>query len=104
MATFTQDFTNLREACDQGREDRHQFYGKMRAEVKQLAEETQDDMAGFRVQHERTRDEVKQLAEETQDDMARFRAEHEAMGDQLRSELADFAGDLNAGGRIFRGA
>lgn len=78
MANFTENFTSQREACDHGRENRHQFFEKMRGEVKQLAEETQGEMG-------------------------RFHAERKAMSDQLKSELAGFAGDLRTGGKIFLG-
>ncbi|MBC8874392.1 MAG: hypothetical protein H8E44_33570 [Planctomycetes bacterium] len=85
MANFTEDFTKLRQASDQGRTNRHQFYAKMRDEVKQLAKETRD------------------AAKKTRDDMGRVHAELEGMGVQLRSELAGFAGDLRGGGKIFLG-
>lgn len=78
MATFTEDFTNLRDECAHARESRHQFGEQMRSELKQLFDETRDDIG-------------------------RFHAERKQMSDQLKSELAGFTGDLRTGRKIFLG-
>ena len=71
MATFTEDFTRMREEFDQSHQGRQEF-----------CEHVKQDCA------ERTGRDQQWLKE---------------MGDQVRSELADFAGDLKGGGGIFRG-
>ena len=77
MATFTEDFTRMRQDCEEAQEDRHHFFEQMRNRVEQLAEETRNDMA-------------------------RFRAEHNQMANGLRDHLKQLATDLKTGGGIFR--
>ena len=71
MATFTEDFTRMRDELDQSHQDRQAF-----------CEHLTEDCA------ERMENNQRSLKE---------------MGDQVRSELADFSGDLKTGGKIFRG-
>lgn len=78
MATFTDDFTKLREDSDQAHKDRQEFYDKMRGEVEQLAVETRNQLTTFR-------------------------AELTEMSNHLRDSLKQCATDLKTGGDIFRG-
>ena len=71
MATFTEDFTRMRQGFDQSHDDRQAF--------------------------------CEHIAQDCAERTSRDRQSLKEMGDQLRSELADFAGDLKGGGRIFRG-
>ncbi len=77
MSTFTEDFTRLRDDCDRSRQDRRQFYQDVRTAVQEIEEEAH----AF---------------------LDEFRDNHAEMATQLRSDLADFAGELKAGGEIFR--
>ena len=71
MATFTEDFTRMREDFDQSHEDHQQFCDHLTEDCAQRMESNQQWL--------------------------------KEMGDQMRSELADFAGDLKTGGKTFRG-
>jgi thiamine phosphate synthase YjbQ (UPF0047 family) len=70
MATFTEDFTRIREEFDQSFEDRQEF--------------------------------CEHIREDCAEQMEHNHQWQKNMGDHLRSELADFAGDLRAGGDTFR--
>ena len=78
MATFTEDFTRLRQDFDQSHEDRLESIQNIRTESQAIRDEVPGLLAGFR-------------------------ADRAEMGSQLRSDLAEFAGDLATGGEIFRG-
>jgi len=77
MATCTEDFTRMREECDQSHEDRQT-----------LCEHLEEDCEQFK----------EDCAEQTKANREWFKG----IRDQVRSELAEFAGDLKAGGKIFR--
>lgn len=79
MATFTEDFTRLRQDCDQSHQDRLDLIDNIQGEIQTLRDETVPDLIGG------------------------FRAAHNEMATQLRGDLAEFAGDLSTGGEIFRG-
>ena len=79
MATFTEDFTRLRQDCDELHQDHLEFIQNVRTEIQTLRE---DEVPGL---------------------LAGFRADHAEMASQLRSDLAEFADDLATGGEIFRG-
>ena len=64
MATFTEDFTRMREDFDQSHQDRQEF------------------------------------CEQVRDDVATMRQENRSF---MNTVLKPFAGDLKAGGAIFRG-
>jgi len=70
VATFTEEFTGMREEFDQAHDDHLQFCQDLTEDCAERAENNQHWLKG--------------------------------MGDQVRSELADFAGDLRTGGDIFR--
>ena len=79
MATFTEDFTRMRDDCDRSRNDRRQFSQDMSAEVQQHKNEAHALLGSFHSS----------------------RAE---VATQLRNDLADFTADLRIGGEIFRGS
>lgn len=89
MATFTEDFTRMRQEFDQSQSDRQAFCEHI---TQDCAERT-----------ERNQQSLKELRQQDAERSNRDRQWLEEMGNQLRSDLADFAGDLAAGGKIFRG-
>ncbi len=77
MATFTEDFTRMRQDCDNAHAERRQL--------------VQD-----------TREHVQNLAHSTRQDVKRMHDETAEMADKLHTELKDFSSDLSAGGGIVR--
>ena len=77
MATFTEDFTRMRQDCDGAREQRRQL-------VRDTSEYAQN------------------LAHSTRQDLNRMHDATAEMADKLRTELKDFRTDLSTGGAIFR--
>jgi len=76
MATFTEDFTRMREEFDQSHQDRQE-----------LCEHLKEDCGQFK--------------EDCAEQMQANREWFKGIRDQVRSELADFAGDLKAGAKVF---
>ena len=77
MATFTEDFTRMRQDCDDAR-----------AERRQLVQDTSEY--------------VQNLAHSTRQDIKRMHDKTAEMADKLHAELKDFSTDLSTGGGIFR--
>jgi uncharacterized membrane-anchored protein YhcB (DUF1043 family) len=77
MATFTEDFTRMRQECDNSRAERRQL--------------VQDNC-----------EYVQNLAHSTRQDLKRMHDETAEMADKLRTELKDLSTDLSTGGGIFR--
>jgi pyruvate/2-oxoglutarate dehydrogenase complex dihydrolipoamide dehydrogenase (E3) component len=91
MAAFTEMFENLREQCDQGRQNRRKLMGDLKADVAAMARQTADQLstqsqqrqADFTAMMDTVRDTVNQQAAQT------------------RQQLADLAADLHRGGALF---
>jgi len=77
MATFTEDFTRMRQDCDNSR-----------AERRQLVQDTSEY--------------VQNLAHSTGQDLKRMHDDTAAMAEKLHTELKDLSTDLSSGGGIFR--
>jgi len=82
MATFTEDFTRMREEFDNSFEERKQFVRDI------TAHEAEDRMAR------------QEFVQGVRDDVATMRQENQQFMDDV---LKPFAADLKAGGEIFRG-
>jgi hypothetical protein len=84
MATFTEEFTRMRQDFDQAQADRHQLFHDTREHVQNMVQGVKDQLAGFR---QDMRDMHDHLAE---------------MAGQVRTNLRDMSTDLHTGGDIFR--
>ncbi len=84
MAKFTEDFTRMRNDCDRAHHDRERLNQEIKAEVCDMAEKVRSNLAGFADELSITREQFRKTA------------------GQLRSELRQFADDLQGGGKIFR--
>jgi hypothetical protein len=84
MATFTEEFTRVREDCDQAHEERRQILEDTRKQVEQMAHDVQEQLMGFR------------------DNMQKMHGEIAEAANQVRTNLKDLAVDLKTGGSIFR--
>lgn len=84
MATFTEDFTRMRQGFDQSQEDRQRLFEQTREQVQQMACGVQEQLAGFRQEFQQMRGEIAEAA------------------DRVRIGLREFGTDLKGGGRIFR--
>ena len=65
-----------------------------------------EDFTGMREEFDQSHQDRQEFCEHLTEDCAERtetnRQELKEMGDQVRGELADFAGDLKTGGKIFR--
>ena len=84
MATFTEEFTRMRQDFDQAQADRHQLFDDTREHVQNMVHGVKEQLAGFR---QNMRDMHDGIAE---------------MASQVRTELQDLSTDLRTGGNIFR--
>lgn len=84
MATFTEDFTGMREEFDQAHRERQELYEHLKEDCEHLKEDCE------------------QFKEQCAEQMKANREWFNGIRDQVRSELADFAGDLKAGAKVFR--
>ena len=84
MATFTDNFTRMRQDFDQAQADRDQLFQDTREYVQNIAEGVKDQLAGFRQNMRDVHDGISEMA------------------CQVRSELQDLSTDLRTGGGIFR--
>ncbi len=103
MATFTEDFSRMREKFDRGHEGRHEF-------MRELATNEAEGHAQRQQLYQDIRDEIAELQEEAvavcHEGAAMCKSHHQWMEDtcrELKDELASFGADLKAGGKIFRG-
>jgi uncharacterized phage infection (PIP) family protein YhgE len=84
MATFTEEFTRMRQDFDQAQADRNQLYENTRNQVQNMAQGVKEQLAGFR-----------QHMHEVHDEMAE-------MAGRVRAGLKDLSTDLHGGGDVFR--
>jgi len=84
MATFTEEFTRMRQDFDRAQADRHQLFDDTREHVQDMVDGVKEQLAGFR---QNMRDMHDGIAE---------------MAGQVRTELHDLSTDLRTGGSIFR--
>jgi len=84
MATFTDEFTRMRQDFDQAQADRQQLFADTHEHVQNLAHGVQQQLAGFR------------------QDMQNVHHEVAEMAGRVRTELKDLSTDLHTGGNVFR--
>jgi gamma-glutamyl:cysteine ligase YbdK (ATP-grasp superfamily) len=84
MATFTEEFTRMRQDFDQAEADRHQLFHDTQEQVKNMAQGVKEQLAEFR---QNMRDMHDKIAE---------------MASQVRTGLREMSTDLHTGGNIFR--
>jgi len=84
MATFTEEFTRMRQDFDQAQADRHQLFHDTREHVQNMAQGVKDQMAGFRQNMRDMHDGIAEAAS------------------QVRTGLREMSTDLHTGGNIFR--
>ena len=84
MATFTDDFTRMRQDFDQAQADRDQLFHDTREHVQNMANGVKEQLAGFR-----------QNMRDMHDDIAE-------KASQVRTGLREMSTDLRTGGNIFR--
>ncbi len=84
MATFTEEFTRMRQDLDQAQAERQQLFQDTREHVKNMAQGVQDQLAGFRQNMRNVHDEIAEMAS------------------QVRTELREMSTDLHTGGNVFR--
>ena len=84
MATFTDEFTRMRQDFDQAQADRDQLFHDTREHVQNMANGVKEQLAGFR---QNMRDMHDELAEKAS---------------QVRTGLREMSTDLRTGGNIFR--
>ena len=84
MATFTEEFTRMRQDFDQAQADRDQLFQDTREHVQNMAQGVKDQLAGFRQNMRDMHDEIAEMA------------------GQVRTELQEMSTDLHTGGNIFR--
>jgi methyl-accepting chemotaxis protein len=84
MATFTDEFTKMRQDFDEAQDSRHQLLEDTRQQVQQMAQGVKEQLAGFRGELEHMREEIAEAANRT------------------RTELKELGADLHTGGDIFR--
>jgi hypothetical protein len=84
MATFTEEFTRMRQDFDQAQTDRHQLFQDTREHVQNMAQGVKDQLTGFRQNMRDMHDEIAEMA------------------GQVRTELHNLSTDLHTGGNIFR--
>jgi nitrate/nitrite-specific signal transduction histidine kinase len=77
MATYTDDFTRMRQEADEAHEERQQLMRDIQHQVQEMADGVREQLAGFR-------------------------HELQEMSDALKTELREFHTDLKTGGEIFR--
>ena len=82
MATFTEDFTRMREEFDDSFQERQQFVRDITAHEAEAKNERQE------------------FCQQVRDDVAAMRQENRSF---MNTVLNPFAADLKAGGEIFRG-
>jgi len=84
MATFTEDFTRMRQEFDQSQDDRQRLFGHTREQVEQMACGVREQLAGFQQEFQQMRGDIAEAA------------------DRVRTGLREFGTDLKGGGRVFR--
>jgi hypothetical protein len=84
MATFTEEFTRMRQDFDDAQAARDQLFRDTQAHVQDMAHGVQQQLAGFR------------------SDMQRMHGEVAEMADRVRTNLREMHADLNTGGNILR--
>ncbi len=84
MATFTDEFTRMRQDFDQSQADRQQLFADTHEHVQNLAHGVQQQLAGFR------------------QDMQNIHHEVAEMASRVRTEMKDLSTDLHTGGNVFR--
>ena len=84
MATFTEEFTRMRQDFDQAASDRQQLAEDTRHHVQNMVQGVKQQLAGFRQDLNKMHDGVADLA------------------GQVRASLSDLSTDLHTGGKIFR--
>ena len=84
MATFTEEFTRMRQDFDQAQADRHQLFHDTREHVQNMVQGVKDQLAGFRQNMRDMHDGIAEAAS------------------QVRTGLREMSTDLHTGGNIFR--
>jgi len=84
MATFTEEFTRMRQDFDQAQADRDQLFRDTRDHVQSMAQGVKDQLAGFRRNMQDVHEKIAESAS------------------QVRTELREMSTDLHGGGNIFR--
>jgi hypothetical protein len=84
MATFTEEFTRMRQDFDQAQADRRQLFEDTHEHVQNMAHTVKEQLAGFR------------------HDLSNMHNGIAEMASQVRTELHDLSTDLKTGGMIFR--
>ena len=84
MATFTEEFTRMRQDFDQAQADRHQLFDDYPRARAEHGPGRQGQLAGFRQNMRNMHDEIAEMA------------------GQVRTELKEMSTDLHTGGDIFR--
>ena len=91
MATFSDAFLRLRQDLDQSHENRQKLIGDIRAQVRDMARQTENQLA----QNGRTR------RAEFAAMIGQLRGKIRQQAHETRSQLAELAGDLRHGGETF---
>ncbi len=84
MATFTEDFTRLRQDFDQSQANRNQLYETTRDHVQNMAQGVKEQLAGFRQHMHEMHDEIAEMA------------------GRVRADLKELSTNLRGGGDVFR--
>ena len=84
MATFTEEFTRMRQDFDQAQADRHQLFDDTREHVQNMVHGVKEQLAGFRQNMRDMHDGIAEAAS------------------QVRTGLREMSTDLHTGGNIFR--
>ena len=84
MATFTEEFTRMRQDFDQAQADRNQLYENTRNHVQNMAQGVKEQLCGFRQHMHEMHDEIAEMAS------------------RVRAGLKDMSTDLRGGGDVFR--
>jgi hypothetical protein len=84
MATFTEEFTRMRQDFDQAQADRTQLFADTHEHVQNMVNGVKEQLTGFRHDMERMHDGIAEMA------------------NQVRADLKDMSTDLSTGGKIFR--
>jgi len=84
MATFTEDFTRMRNDFDRAHQDRERLGREIHGQVRDAADDVKAMLGRFADEMRDTREGLRRAA------------------DRLRSELGQFARDLQTGGGVFR--
>ena len=84
MASFTEEFTRMRQDFDQAQADRDRLYHDTREHVQNMAQGVKQQLAGFRQHMQDMHDEIAEMA------------------GHVRAGLKEMSTDLHGGGNVFR--